>query len=76
MYSCNPKKPQTNCDKQQIIQKCLNILSKDEHQYKSITMISNEIANNDMKLYWLNSPVKFEQNDLKDIRGLADTGKL
>jgi predicted transcriptional regulator YheO len=29
-----------------------------------------------MKLRWLKSPVKYEQNDLKDIRGLADTGKL
>lgn len=74
--SCRPDKLQTNCDKQYVIQKCLNILSADEHQYQHITMISNEITGNNIRLQWLNSPVKFEKSDISNIRKLSQSGKL
>ncbi|WP_133248544.1 hypothetical protein [Pedobacter yonginense] len=76
LCSCLSEQSEIDCDRQHVIQKCLNILSANERQYKQITLISTEIVNQNISLQWLKSPVKFEKNDLSDIRKLAESGKL
>jgi len=76
LCSCTSGQSEIDCNKQHVIQKCLNILSANERKYKQITMISNKFASDNISLLWLRSPVKFEKNDLKNIRQLARSGKL
>jgi hypothetical protein len=74
--SCKMSETKIECDKQTIIQKCLNYLSANDPKFKTATIIYSNTLNSKIPLLWNGLPVFFEKNDLKDIRKLVDRGKL
>ncbi|MFC4212109.1 hypothetical protein ACFOWA_12990 [Pedobacter lithocola] len=51
-------------------------MSTYDKKNKNIIIINSNETTENMHLLWKDTPVSFEENNLKDIRNLVQTGKL